>query len=850
MSDVIRIQPLQFVHVLDLNKNVVHLVVGPNTLMLKSNHKLVAGPLPMIVVPPGSYCVVNDPMRSYVEGQKCELDLGQRKIKFHSEPFPLYPGEHLSAAPSFGNGSSDYSPAIKKLPVVKANFAIRLVAVIDHDDEGTPRQAGDRWQLRGPLTYKPRPEVDIEKIIEPTIIKTGQVLKLRAIQDTTDSNGKSRVTGEEWLVKEPGAYLPGVFEEVISIENVITLTNDIALHLRATHTLIDLTGKKRQAGEEWLLTNESLTEYTIQVGVEVVEQVKRTVIKKGQYAVILNPVDQNGCPRLGQKELRTGLCSFFLKPGETLEDGGIQNARVLSEEDSILLQALDSFVDKVDGKPVTRKTGDYWLIRGPLDYIPPINVKIVKQRKTIPLSKNEGVYVQDMHSGKVRLVMGPCAYMLTATEELWKKELSEETEKLLSLGGGMGSGDIRKLAYYEQSIDPSIAKGRDKTRVVTYRCPSNTAVQVYDYTKKTARVVFGPDLVVLGPHENFNVLSLSAGKPKKEGALKSLCLMLGPDFISDIIEVETTDHARLRLQLAFNNHFEVDKTDVESAKKIFSVPDFIGFACRQIGSRIRGSVALTSFDSFHKYSAQIIQAAVFGKESALKFDVNNLVVSSVDIQSIEPVDAKMRDSLSKSVQLAIEISTKSIEAAAAHEAKREEQMARGQLERQILKTEKEAERARTQLYELRALAAAVESTGQAKAEAQAQAERLLIEAESHIEGSRLKAQAAEIEHEAMLTTQTMVRNHELDYQKKQNSLIINKQKSFAHLEVAKFSEMVKCLGPETLVAIANAGPATQLKMLQGLGIESCLLTDGNSPINLLTTASGLVGHGLGPTGSA
>ncbi|KAH9513343.1 hypothetical protein Btru_034666, partial [Bulinus truncatus] len=279
---------------------------------------------------------------------------------------------------------------------------------------------------------------------------------------------------------------------------------------------------------------------------------------------------------------------------------------------------------------INHKTGDVWLIKGPLSFIPSVNVKIIKQRKTIPLSKNEGVYIQDTHVGKVRLVMGPCSYMLTATEELWEKELSEEVEQLMSHGGGLGSGDIRKLAYYEQSIDPSILKGRDKTRVVTYRCPSNTAVQIYDYMKKTARVIFGPDLVVLGPHESFNVLRLSAGKPKKEGALKSLCLMLGPDFISDIIEVETSDHARLRLQLSFNNHFQVDKKDELSAKKIFSVPDFIGFACRQIGSRIRASVALTSFDSFHRYSAKIIHAAVFGRDSHgdnkefLKFDVNNL----------------------------------------------------------------------------------------------------------------------------------------------------------------------------------------------------------------------------------
>ena len=52
-------------------------------------------------------------------------------------------------------------------------------------------------------------------------------------------------------------------------------------------------------------------------------------------------------------------------------------------------------------------------------------------------------------------------------------------------------------------------KGRDKTRVVQYRCPGNTAVQVNNYLDKTARVAFGPDLIILGPHENFTVLSLS-----------------------------------------------------------------------------------------------------------------------------------------------------------------------------------------------------------------------------------------------------------------------------------------------------------------------------------------------------
>ena len=62
-------------------------------------------------------------------------------------------------------------------------------------------------------------------------------------------------------------------------------------------------------------------------------------------------------------------------------------------------------------------------------------------------------------------------------------------------------------------------------------------------------------------------------------------------------------------------------------------------------------------------------------------------ITNIDIQSIEPVDQHMRDSLSKSVQMAIEISTKSIERFAQHEAKRTEQKARGELERQKLQNE-------------------------------------------------------------------------------------------------------------------------------------------------------------------
>ena len=42
------------------------------------------------------------------------------------------------------------------------------------------------------------------------------------------------------------------------------------------------------------------------------------------------------------------------------------------------------------------------MIRGPLEYVPPVEVEVVTKRKAIPLDENEGIYVRDIKTGKVR----------------------------------------------------------------------------------------------------------------------------------------------------------------------------------------------------------------------------------------------------------------------------------------------------------------------------------------------------------------------------------------------------------------------------------------------------------------
>ena len=87
-----------------------------------------------------------------------------------------------------------------------------------------------------------------------TVIKPNQAIRLRARKECVDRQGSERVTGEEWLVKKTGAYLPGAYEEVVDVVNAYVLTEKKALHMRSLRTFKDDFGLTRKNGEEWLIT--------------------------------------------------------------------------------------------------------------------------------------------------------------------------------------------------------------------------------------------------------------------------------------------------------------------------------------------------------------------------------------------------------------------------------------------------------------------------------------------------------------------------------------------------------------------------------------------------------------------
>jgi len=352
---------------------------------------------------------------------------------------------------------------------------------------------------------------------------------------------------------------------------------------------------------------------------------------------------------------------------------------------------------------------------------------------------------------------------------------------------------------------------------------------------------------MLGADEQFTLISLSAGVPKKEDVIRSLTLQLGPDFMSDAVEVETSDHARLKIQLSYNWHFKFDRNDEKECEKLFNVKDFVGDACKSVASRIRGAVSGVTFDEFHKKRKDLIQLAVFGADAngqpkgEFFFPTNNLCITSVDVQNPEPIDPKMRESLFKAQTLNIDITTRTQEMNARHQALRQEQESKGELEIQKYVDLSRAEEARKELLNLQAQTEEIKSKGKAVAEAKARSESELIQIEAEVNQAKLKADALIIEAKAECEAKKKEYDAEISHLKAINDLEIKKAHDLAEIESKKFKQLVSAIGTETIKAMARAGPETQAKMLQGLGLKGFLITDGKNPINLFNTAGGILG---------
>ncbi|HEX8437179.1 hypothetical protein [Archangium sp.] len=690
---------------------------------------------------------------------------------------------HKSRMIELGTGSW----CVVRNPVVRSDGRVAL------DDFGQARIAvGDREVRVGPQVFSLYPGEELEGDITPEyVLGVYEALRLRALTAFTDERApggaRDREAGDEWLVRGPGRYVPSEAVSVVSAE-------------------------------------------------------KARVLKETEYCVVLNPVDRaTGRIQEGRRKVISGPDVFFLEPGEALE-GDVRRKHVLSEMQGLKLQALDDFSEPEEGgEPRPRRAGDTWIVRGPRTYVPNEKVLIHKEISALSLGQGEGLYVRDLRSGKVSLVQGPCQFMPEAHQELHEKRLSPDAEALLGLAPALAAVEGKDA----KAPRPVPVERIDRTRAIVLRIEDNTAVLINDFESNHARVEFGPVKVMLRPYEDVTVLDLSGGTPKRPRQLKVLMLRLGPDFSTDLFEVATRDHARLRIKLSYKWQFDVEG-DAEKDKSIFRVNDFVGYVCENLASRIRQVAAENEFETFHKNASVLIRRAIFGVDESGKarkdrlFSENQLRIIDIDIKDIAPVDdktaLKLREAIDTNIQIQLDASRQ--EAQAAAELKR----IRSEEEKQLadISSHRKSEAERQSLIELQNRNHQLSAISDAKVGAEAQLEKARVESEEALARAEAEARASRIRTEAELERERMMSEVALERQKRMNDLEVDRQARLAEVEADQFRQRVEALGGGENFVKAVAAQA-QAAVVGGL--DKVVFLPSGSNLNLFDSMQGLLGPG-------
>lgn len=283
MSNIVKIEPYQYIHILDGNKNTERVEIGPQTLVLQDHEKITSGGAPkaMISLKPYTYCEVKNPV---IKGEDGSLQYNgtQLKVKHgdsefrtefdYSEPFPLYPEEKLLK--------------IADIDIIPRDGAARLRCLRDFTDGEVDRKAGDEWLIAGPKTYLPRVEAKITQILASETIAHNEGIKVKARRACKDQEGNERRDGEEWMVTQKGLYLPGLEEEIVERVGAYILNETIALHLIANQSFTDVYGVERKAGQEWLITYEKTSSHIVDVHETLVAVVEQQTLNSDQFCYI------------------------------------------------------------------------------------------------------------------------------------------------------------------------------------------------------------------------------------------------------------------------------------------------------------------------------------------------------------------------------------------------------------------------------------------------------------------------------------------------------------------------------------------------------------------------------------
>jgi major vault protein len=163
-------------------------------------------------------------------------------------------------------------------------------------------------------------------------------------------------------------------------------------------------------------------------------------------------------------------------------------------------------------------------------------------------------------------------------------------------------------------------------------------------TSKTGkrRVEIGPTTVLLDYDEGLEILSLSTGKPKTtDKLLETPYLRVENNQVSDIVQIETSDHVHVQIYLSYRVNFEGDPI------RWFSVENYVKFLCDHVRSVLKGAVRKLPVEEFYATSTDRVRDFILGKSTdgkrdGMLFRENGMRVVDVEVLRVILQDEQIR----------------------------------------------------------------------------------------------------------------------------------------------------------------------------------------------------------------
>lgn len=255
----------------------------------------------------------------------------------------------------------------------------------------------------------------------------------------------------------------------------------------------------------------------------------------------------------------------------------------------------------------------------------------------------------------------PGAFAAAATERgagraRAKSSQMQESRQGKDQHAAMGEVAERKSTYNEPRAIIFASKFRG---VPTIKIQPGYAINVVK-SDGTRKPVIGPKTVLLEFSETLDILRLSTGKPKNTNLLfETAYLNIHNNKVTDIIEVETSDHVVVSLKLSHNVNFEGDAT------KWFTIENYVKHLCDHTRSILKGAVRTKTIQDFYLISTAFIrdtllgvkaqkaaaedgEVATAGKRPGLFFEENGMRITDVEVLEVTISDNTIAGLLAKS----------------------------------------------------------------------------------------------------------------------------------------------------------------------------------------------------------